>query len=103
MAKDKMEIQSIQQIQQTQLTENGEALFVYPNTGAEVFVAGDFNQWNPRTHRLTKREGMFQRRLKLSPGAHEYKFIVDGEWQTDPAAQEQRPNEFGSLNSVIHI
>jgi 1,4-alpha-glucan branching enzyme len=89
---------------QTQLTESGEALFVCTHSGAaEVYLAGDFNQWNPRSHRMFKREGYFKRKLKLAHGAHEYKFVVDGEWLTDPTATEQRPNEFGSLNSVIHI
>lgn len=89
---------------QTQLTETGEALFVCTHTGAaEVYLAGDFNEWNPRSHRMFKKEGYFKRKLKLAPGAHEYKFVADGEWLTDPTAVEQRPNEFGSLNSVIHI
>lgn len=91
------------EVPQTQLTEAGEALFVCTHTGGEVFLAGDFNEWNPRAHRMFKKEGCFKRKIKLAPGAHEYKFVVDGEWRTDPAAMEQRPNEFGSLNSVIHI
>lgn len=88
---------------QTQMTEAGEALFVCTHTGGEVFLAGDFNEWNPRSHRMFKKEGYFKRKIKLAPGAHEYKFVVDGEWLNDPAAVEQRPNEFGSMNSVIHI
>jgi 1,4-alpha-glucan branching enzyme len=91
------------EIPQTQSTENGETMFVCTHGGTEVYVAGDFNEWNPRSHRMNKREGFFQRRLKLSPGTHEYKFIVDGEWRTDPAAAEQRPNHFGSMNSVIRV
>lgn len=99
MAKERM-----MEVLQTQMTETGEALFVCTHTGGgEVYIAGDFNEWNPRSHRMTRREGWFQRKLKLTPGVHEYKFVVDGEWQTDPTAPEQRPNEFGSLNSVIHV
>jgi 1,4-alpha-glucan branching enzyme len=91
------------EVPQTQLTETGDALFVCTHTGGEVYIAGDFNEWNPKSHRMLKREGIFQRKLKLTPGTHEYKFIVDGEWQTDPTATEQRPNDFGSMNSVIHV
>jgi 1,4-alpha-glucan branching enzyme len=98
MAREKM-----MDVLQTQRTEHGEALFVCMHEGDEVYIAGDFNEWNPRSHRMTRREGWFQRKLKLTPGPHEYKFIVDGEWHTDPAAPEQRPNEFGSMNSVIHV
>ncbi|HET6348122.1 MAG TPA: glycogen-binding domain-containing protein [Candidatus Krumholzibacteria bacterium] len=88
---------------QTQLTAAGDALFVCTHAGGEVFLAGDFNEWNPRSHRMTRKDGCFQRRVKLAPGAHEYKFVVDGEWQIDPNAVEQRPNEFGSMNSVIRV
>ena len=88
---------------QTQPTGTGEALFVCPGMGNEVFIAGDFNEWNPSSHRMIKKDGCFKRKLKLDPGAHEYKFIVDGEWITDPAALEQRPNAFGSMNSVIRV
>ncbi len=84
-------------------TEAGEALFVCTFTGAEVFLAGDFNNWNPRSHRMTRKEGAFQRKLKLPPGTYEYKFVVDGEWRNDPTAVEQRPNQYGSMNSVIHV
>jgi hypothetical protein len=91
------------EVLQTQLTDTGEALFVCTHTGGEVYIAGDFNEWNPRSIRMTKREGCFQRKLKLAPGTHEYKFVIDGEWQTDPTTTEQRSNEFGSMNSVIHV
>jgi 5'-AMP-activated protein kinase regulatory beta subunit len=85
-------------------TETGLTMFVCTLAGAEVFLAGDFNNWNPQSHRMTRgKDGAFQRKLKLAPGSYEYKFIVDGEWRTDPRAAEQRPNEFGSMNSVIHV
>ena len=37
----------------------------------------------------------------LAPKRHEYRFIVDGEWQDDPHAAIQVPNEFGSSNCVL--
>lgn len=86
-----------------QATEADSILFTCTFSAGEVYLAGDFNDWNPRSHRMTRKDGVFQKRLKLAPGSHEYKFIVDGEWRTDPSAAEQRPNEFGSLNSVIHV
>jgi 1,4-alpha-glucan branching enzyme len=82
-------------------TEGGVTVFVCTLGGAEVFLAGDFSDWNPI--RMSNKEGAFQKKLRLAPGRYEYKFIVDGEWRTDPSAVEQRPNEFGSMNSVIHV
>jgi 1,4-alpha-glucan branching enzyme len=68
-----------------------------------VFLAGDFNGWDPATSRMTKRNGAFRKRMQLDPGEHQYKFVVDGEWQTDPAAMAQVPNNMGSMNSVVTV
>jgi 1,4-alpha-glucan branching enzyme len=91
------------EIPREQSAHAGGILFVCEHAGAEVFLAGDFNDWNPRSHRMVRKEGAFHKRLKLAPGTYEYKFVVDGEWRTDPSAAEQRPNEFGSMNSVVHV
>jgi 1,4-alpha-glucan branching enzyme len=79
--------------------------FVYePNSEAKkVFLAGDFNGWAPAATRMTKRNGAFRRRMQLDPGEHHYKFVVDGEWQIDPAAMAQVPNDMGSMNSVVTV
>jgi hypothetical protein len=39
--------------------------------------------------------------LVLPPGIYEYRFVVDGEWVTDPKAAEAVPNPFGSSNSIL--
>ncbi len=67
-----------------------------------VFVAGDFNNWNPQADAMTKRNGCFVKSFKLVPGVHQYKFIVDGVWLADPSAPAV-PNEFGSVNNVVHV
>jgi 1,4-alpha-glucan branching enzyme len=68
---------------------------------AVVTLAGTFNGWDPKRTPLRKDgEGTWTTSLKLAPGRYEYRFVVDGEWLSDPATQEQVPNEFGSTNSV---
>src|SRR5262245_33914454 len=66
-----------------------------------VAVAGDFNQWSTDDHVLenTDGRGTFVATVRLPRGAHEYMFIVDGEWVTDPAAAERRPDGFGRTNA----
>jgi 1,4-alpha-glucan branching enzyme len=73
--------------------------------GSEVFVAGDFNEWNQGKHRLTDKghPGHFRRHIFLKPGNLEYKFVIDGEWQIDPECTKWSPNQFGSLNSVVKV
>ncbi|MCK9294857.1 MAG: isoamylase early set domain-containing protein [Desulfobulbaceae bacterium] len=70
----------------------------------QVFIAGDFNDWNASEHAMRKfKDGKYSKMLKLKPGRYEYQFIVDGQWWTDPANPNRQPNSFGSENSVIEI
>jgi 1,4-alpha-glucan branching enzyme len=69
-----------------------------------VFLAGDFNQWNPEKNRLKKgRSGAWEVTLMLSPRSYEYKFIVDGKWQLDPVNSQTCHNCFGSSNNLVTV
>jgi hypothetical protein len=39
----------------------------------------------------------------LFPGRYEYKFLVDGRWQIDPAGKQMCWNCFGTQNNVIEV
>jgi len=66
-----------------------------------VFIAGDFNQWNPSSHRLKKdKQGIWKISLPLSPGRYEYRFFVDEQWQNDPHCSSLVENPFGTLNCL---
>ncbi|UCG53389.1 MAG: isoamylase early set domain-containing protein [Candidatus Latescibacterota bacterium] len=69
----------------------------------EVYLVGEFNNWDPRADRMVKRKGTFRKTLHLAPGEYQYKFLIDGEWHNDPAAKAQVPNEFGTMNSVVRV
>ncbi len=70
----------------------------------QVFLAGDFNGWDPENRRMVKiKDGSYRARMKLAPGEHEYKFIIDGQWVPDSQAEEVRPSPIGGQNSVIRI
>ena len=80
--------------------------FVVECSGAEqVYVCGDFNGWQPTSLRMvgSPDAGLWEKRLILPPGRHEYKFVVDGQWQHDRDARENVLNEFGTLNSVVEV
>jgi 1,4-alpha-glucan branching enzyme len=66
----------------------------------EVYVAGDFNAWNPTTKKMKYKNGMHSLTVMLAPGRYEYKFIIDGCWCIDPDCTEWTTNNVGSLNSV---
>lgn len=56
----------------------------YPNATA-VNVSGTFNYWSPRGNPLKRRGDTWEGTVEVEPGRHMYKFIIDGEWITDPA------------------
>lgn len=70
----------------------------------QVYLAGDFNHWDPKKHRMSKyRDGSFRARLALKPGVYQYKFVSDGIWLNDPEAREQVRNSFGTVNSQVRV
>jgi hypothetical protein len=70
-----------------------------------VALAGSFNDWSPsRTVlRPAGEDGVFVGVLSLPPGLHEYMFVVDGQWVTDPSAEERRPDGFGRQNALLRL
>jgi len=67
----------------------------------EVFVAGEFNNWDARANPLKKdKNGMWKLTLPLMPGRYEYRFLTDGNWENDCSCSGCVPNNFGSLNCV---
>ena len=73
--------------------------------GQRVFVAGTFNEWSPKNRPLKAvgESGRYVGSLLIPVGRHEYKFVVDGEWQVDPGNSCWVPNGLGSLNSVVEV
>lgn len=75
------------------------------STAREVFVAGSFNDWKQRATPLSKGSSKngseWSVAVMLPPGAHAYKFIVDGEWMTDPTNPETVEGGYGHKNSLL--
>jgi len=82
------------------LTKKGQFEFLAPQA-QEVYLAGDFNNWDTNTNPMKKdKKGIWKTTLSLKPGKYEYRFLVDGNWENDPACCNCVPNEFGSQNCV---
>ena len=86
-------------------TEEG-VLFVAhaPGAGA-VSLAGDFNGWQPETAPMLPGEdgASFSTLLPLSPGRYRYRYVIDGQWRSDPNNDYVESNPFGELNSIIDV
>lgn len=76
--------------------------FSYPDPRAQrVCLAGDFNNWDQKSMPMRKgSDGIWRTSVPLKPGRHEYRFLADGVWQNDPAAQQKTANIMGSENCV---
>ena len=69
-----------------------------------VGVAADFNAWNPSTLTAKKdKAGVWKAAANVEAGTHEYKFVIDGAWITDPACSRRTVNSLGSENSVLIV
>ena len=79
--------------------------FSFESAGAgEVFLLGDFNNWNPKAHPMKNDgNGRWSRSVVIPPGKYEYKFLADGQWLIDPCNDQCCPNCFGSDNNVLNL
>lgn len=66
----------------------------------KVTLAGSFNQWNPAILSMLKKDSGWIAYVKLQPGKYWYKFIVDGNWMTDPDNLQNENDNKGNVNSV---
>lgn len=80
--------------------------FVFVDTGAtRVELVGDFNEWAKGSTELKRSgaPGVWAVSVPLSPGRHEYAFIINGSrWVADPFAVKSS-DDFGTESSVIRV
>ncbi|MBT3316773.1 hypothetical protein HN388_02230, partial [bacterium] len=72
---------------------------------SSVYLAGDFNGWSDSSDKMSDddNDGAYTITIALTPGSHTYKFVVDGNWQTDPANSNTEPDGLGGDNSLINV
>lgn len=87
-------------------------LFHAPEAAA-VYLAGTFNEWNPRSTLMVKdAEGDWNIDIPLQTGRYEYKFVVNEQWYCEPDQGQETaslprpecvPNPFGTFNYVLVV
>lgn len=70
---------------------------------SKVMLAGTFNGWKTNELAMRKTASGWQLPYALAAGNHEYKFIVDGHWITDPANPLTVVGEGKNLNSYLIV
>jgi hypothetical protein len=68
-----------------------------------VFLAGEFNRWDPKAYAMSKQGEEWVFPVHLTVGKHLYKFIVDNKWIIDPSNPLWEQNEYGNGNSILWI
>lgn len=70
----------------------------------EVSVIGDFNDWDPGAHPMSRQpDGGWRAQIPLNHGHHHYLFLVDGKPMLDPRAQGVARNEQNEKVSLIAV
>jgi chromosome partitioning protein len=74
----------------------------------EVRIAGDFNGWIPDrgVDSQVESEGagrVWTKVLRLSPGTYQYRYVVDGEWRSDPDNPRFVAGPVGGRNSLLVV
>jgi len=85
---------------------NQGVLFVQPgDQGAQLAIAGDFNQWQPEQTPLQRNDklGIWEACINVPPGRYHYRLVVDGQWQNDPYNKQTETNPFGELNNIVEV
>ena len=78
--------------------------FKAPAGCKEVKIAGDFTDWDKGAITMSKsgRSASWTASVRVGSGAHQYRFLLDGNWYTDPTT-EHILSPFGSENSVLRV
>jgi hypothetical protein len=67
----------------------------------EVYLAGDFNDWTPERTPMEPKGRIWRAVLQLPPGRYRYRYVVDGEWRSDPMNPLTVPGAYGGDDSVL--
>ena len=68
-----------------------------------VVLSGSFNGWDESRFRMKNQDGVWRFPMHLEAGKHQYKFIVDGKWITDPSNSIVEDNFNGTGNSMVWV
>lgn len=70
-----------------------------------IYVSGTFNHWSEHALPMVQeRDGVWRARLNLPLGQrYEFRYVIDGRWQTDYHADGFTENRYGSHNSIVDL
>ena len=86
------------------LTGTVPVCLLWPHGGKTAYICGSFTQWQkmPMQWRQAGASGEWFKVVDLTPGTHQYKFIIDGQWRHDHTAPTVLDN-LGNVNNCTHV
>jgi chromosome partitioning protein len=79
-------------------------LFTFEALDAErVHLAGDFNDWALDGNEMEPTDGLWTKVVKLPPGRYRYRYVVDGQWRSDPLNAVIEPSTYGGHDSILVV
>ncbi|HCK98832.1 MAG TPA: hypothetical protein DHW42_01815, partial [Candidatus Marinimicrobia bacterium] len=76
-----------------------------PEKGVNVFVMGNFNDWNRSSLPMSDDggDGIFSRTVYLDDGIYQYQFVIGNREIYDPDNPLKTDNGFGYFNSLLQV
>ena len=85
------------------VTPDGVTFTIEAPAAAHVQLAGDFNDWSLEDSEMEAVGPVWKKTLKLAPGRYRYRYVIDGEWHSDPHNAAVEPSPFGGVDSVLVV
>lgn len=85
------------------MTPGGVVFTVEAGDAHHVQLAGDFNDWAVDGSEMEPAGGVWKKVVKLAPGRYRYRYVIDGQWQSDPLNGTTEPSPFGGEDSVLLV
>ena len=84
---------------------NGVVFSLEAPMDANVQIAGDFNNWVPESLQWRNLHGKstWHKAIALEPGIYTYKYVINGNWLSDPTNGNTVDDHCGGKNSVIQV
>jgi hypothetical protein len=76
-------------------------VFSWNHGGKDVYLIGTFTEWKEKIS-MKSSHNDFTIIQNLPPGVYQYRYIVDGKWQTDPSAPTIVDPQ-GIVNNFIEV
>jgi len=103
---DAPDIQTFLETEETfDSTKKGIVFSLEAPADATVQIAGDFNNWIPESLFKNSLHGksVWQKAISLAPGTYAYKYVINGNWISDPTNNHSSDDRQGGRNSLIKV